>query len=33
MLLLNKACGNCYKYGIKECVLVEVLLPDYSKLD
>jgi hypothetical protein len=33
MSSLNKACGNCYKYGIKECVPVEVSLPDYSKLD
>jgi hypothetical protein len=33
MSSLNKACGNCYKYGIKECVPMEVPPPDYSKLD
>jgi hypothetical protein len=30
---LSALCGNCYRDGIKECVLANILLPDFSKLD
>ena len=33
MLLLKKKCRNCYCNSIEKCVLVEVLLLDYLKLD
>jgi hypothetical protein len=33
MLLLKKECGNCYQNSVKVCVLVVVLILDYSKLD
>jgi hypothetical protein len=33
MSSLKKECGNCYWNGVKVCVLVVVLIPDYSKLD
>jgi hypothetical protein len=33
MLLLKKECGNCYRNSVKVCVLVVVLILDYSKLD
>jgi hypothetical protein len=33
MLLLKKECRNCYRNSVKTCVLVEVPLPDFSKLD
>jgi hypothetical protein len=33
MSLLKKECGNCYWNSVKVCVLVVVLIPDYSKLD
>jgi hypothetical protein len=33
MSSLKKECGNCYRNGNKKCVLVDVPLPNYSKLD
>lgn len=33
MSSLNKVCGNCYRNGVKECVPVDIPLPDYLKLD
>jgi hypothetical protein len=34
MSSLKKECGNCYRNGVRSpCVLVEVPLPDFSKLD
>ena len=33
MSLLKKECGNCYWNGVKSCVLVEVLILNFEKLD
>jgi hypothetical protein len=33
MLLLKKEYRNCYQNSVKVCVLVVILIPDYSKLD
>jgi hypothetical protein len=33
MSSLKKECGNCYCNSVKTCVLVEVPLPDFLKLD
>jgi hypothetical protein len=33
MSSLKKECRNCYQNSVKVCVLVVVLIPDYSKLD
>jgi hypothetical protein len=33
MSLLKKECRNCYRNGVKVCVLVVVPILDYSKLD
>jgi hypothetical protein len=33
MSSLKKECGNCYHNSVKTCVLVEVPLPDFLKLD
>jgi hypothetical protein len=33
MSSLKKECGNCYCNGVKTCVLVEVPLLDFLKLD
>jgi len=33
MSLLKKKCRNCYYSGVKSCMLVEVPVLDYSKLD
>jgi hypothetical protein len=32
-LLLKKECRNCYRNRVKTCVLVEILLLDFTKLD
>ncbi|USP82163.1 hypothetical protein yc1106_09437 [Curvularia clavata] len=31
--LLKKECRNCYRNGVKVCVLVEVPVPNFEKLD
>jgi hypothetical protein len=33
MSSLKKECGNCYCKGNTSCVPVEVLVPDFTKLD
>ena len=33
MSSLKKECGNCYRNGVKSCVPVEVLIPNFEKLD
>jgi hypothetical protein len=33
LLSLAKVCGNCYKAGRNKCLLADVLLPDFLKIN
>ncbi|KAL6150929.1 hypothetical protein ACJBU6_09932 [Exserohilum turcicum] len=33
MSSLKKECGNCYRNGVESCVPVEILVPNFEKLD
>jgi hypothetical protein len=33
LLLLAEVCGNCYKVGQDKCLLADVLLLDFSKIN